>query len=56
MIKLNKIAAACVKLKITLLNIVIRGGSGTSTVSKMKLFAEIALRWKPLTLLQRARS
>ena len=40
---------ACVKLKITLLNIVIRGGYGMSTIFKMKLFVQTALHWKPLT-------
>ena len=34
---------ACVKLKVTFPNIVIRGGSGTPAVSKMKLFVAIAL-------------
>ena len=38
---------ACVKLKITLPNIVIRGGSGTSAVSKIELFVAKALLWKP---------
>ena len=34
---------ACVKLKVTLPNMVIRGGSGTSEISKMELFVAIAL-------------
>ena len=40
---------ACVKLKVTLPNIIIRGGSGTSAISKMELFVATALQWKPLT-------
>ena len=37
------------KLKVALPNIVIRGGSGMSAISKMEFFVEIALHWKPLT-------
>ena len=48
-IKLNKMTVACVKLKVTFPNIVIRGGSGTPAISKMELFVAIALHWKPLT-------
>ena len=40
---------ACVKLKVTLPIIVIRGGSGASAISKIELFMAIALHWKPLT-------
>ena len=39
----------CVKLKVTLLNIVIRGGSGMPAISKMELSVAIALHWKSLT-------
>ena len=42
-------AVACVKLKVTLPNIVIRGGSWTIAISKVKLSVAIALHWKPLT-------
>ena len=42
-IKLNKMIVACVKLKTTLPNIVIKGGSGTPVISKMELFVVIAL-------------
>ena len=40
---------ACVKLKVNLPNITIRGGSGTSAIPKMDLFVATALQWKPLT-------
>ena len=46
--KLNKMAIACAKLKITLPNNVIRGGSGTPAISKMEFFVALALH-KPLT-------
>ena len=39
---------ACVKLKLTLPNIVIEGGFGMPTISKMELYVAIALHWKPL--------
>ena len=39
---------ACVKLKVTLPNI-IRDGWGTSAISKMELFAGTALHRKPST-------
>ena len=42
-------AVAWVKLKITLPNVVIRGGCRTPWISKMKLFIVVALHWKPLT-------
>ena len=49
-IKLNEmIAVTCVKLKITLPNVVVGGGSGTPVISKMELFVAMALHWKPLT-------
>ena len=48
-IKLNKMTVACVKLKVTLPNIVIRDRSGTSAISKMELFAGTALHRKPST-------
>ena len=41
--------AVCVKLKVVLLNIVIRSGSGRPAVSKMEHSVAIALHWKPLT-------
>ena len=34
---------ACVKLKITLTNVVITGGSGTAGISKVEFFVAIAL-------------
>ena len=37
------------QIKIILSNVVIRNGSGTLAISKMKLFVAIALHWKPLT-------
>ena len=40
---------ACVKLKVTLPNIIIRDGWGTSAISKMELFAGTALHRKPST-------
>ena len=39
----------CVKLKVTLPSIVIRGGCGTSTISKIDFLVAIALEWKLLT-------
>ena len=43
MIKLNKMTVASVELKVTLPDIVIRGGSGTPAISKTELFAAIDL-------------
>ena len=40
-IKLNNMAVACVKSKISLPNIVIRGGSGSPPTTKMELFVKI---------------
>ena len=40
---------ACVKLKLTLPNIVIRDGSRMPVISRMERFVAIALHWKPLT-------
>ena len=37
------------KLKVTLPNIEIRGGSGTSAASKMELFVATAFHWHLLT-------
>ena len=44
-------AAACVKLKITLPNAVIIGGSRAPAISKMELIVAIGLHWKPLTFI-----
>ena len=41
-IKLNEMTVACVKLKLPLPNVVIRGGSGTPGISKVGLFVAIA--------------
>ena len=41
--------SCCVKLKVTLPNIVIRGGSGTCEIFKIEPFVTIALHWKLLT-------
>ena len=38
---------ACVKLKITLPNTLVRGKSGTPKISNVELFVAIALDWKP---------
>ena len=40
---------ACFKLKITLPNIEVKGGSKTSAISKMELFVSTVLHWKALT-------
>ena len=42
-VKLNQMTVACVKIKITLPNIVIRGGSEMPAISKMEFFVAIAL-------------
>ena len=48
-IKLNKMTVFCIRLKFTLPNVIIRGGSGMPGISKLELCVVIVLHSKSLT-------